>query len=132
MASKKERNHFDLKEIENYCRTKTFPKRLAGKEEKANFRQTAKRFSIKNGQLYYKDSILVIADKDRQVGIIYGLGHGSGDTSYSKAMSSHLGKSPNIRKKLLHVSFGMGFTTRLQTAYKNVINVKDEKVFHLT
>ena len=82
MASKKERNDFDLKEIENYYRTKTFPKRLAEKEEKANFRQTAKRFSIKNGQLYYKDSILVIADKDRQVDIIYGINHGSGDTSY--------------------------------------------------
>ena len=38
MASKKERNHHDLKEIENYCRIKIFPKKLAGKEEKANFR----------------------------------------------------------------------------------------------
>ena len=98
MASKKERNDFDLKEIENYYRTKTFPKRLAEKEEKANFRQTAKRFSIKNGQLHFKDSILVIADKDRQVGIIYGLGHGSGDTSYSKAMSAHLGRIPTYEK----------------------------------
>ena len=33
MVSKKERNHYDFKEIENYCRT-TFPKRLAGKKEK--------------------------------------------------------------------------------------------------
>ena len=48
MASKKERNHYDLKEIESYCRTNTFPNRLAGKGEKANFRRTAKRFSIKN------------------------------------------------------------------------------------
>ena len=42
MASKKERNHYDLKEIENYCRAKTFPKRLAEKGEKASFRRTAK------------------------------------------------------------------------------------------
>ena len=35
MARKKERKNYDLKEIENYCRTKTFPKRLAGKGEKA-------------------------------------------------------------------------------------------------
>ena len=41
MASKKERKHYDLKEIENYCRTKTFPKRLGVKGEKANFRRTA-------------------------------------------------------------------------------------------
>ena len=33
MVSKKERNHYDLKEIENYCRTKIFPKRLPGKWE---------------------------------------------------------------------------------------------------
>ena len=31
MGSKKERNHDNLKEIENYCRTKIFPKRLAKK-----------------------------------------------------------------------------------------------------
>ena len=33
MESKKERNHYNLKEIENYCRKKTFPKRLAEKWE---------------------------------------------------------------------------------------------------
>ena len=31
MASKKERNHYDSKEIGNYCITKNFFKRLAGK-----------------------------------------------------------------------------------------------------
>ena len=41
MVSKKEINYYDLKEIENYCRT-TLPKRLAGKRDKANFRQTTK------------------------------------------------------------------------------------------
>ena len=42
MASKKERNHYDLKEIEHCCRIKTFPKRPAGKGEKANFRLNRK------------------------------------------------------------------------------------------
>ena len=37
MESKTETNHYDLKEIENYCRTITFPEGLAKKEEKANF-----------------------------------------------------------------------------------------------
>ena len=31
MARKKERNHYDLKETKNYCKTKTFSKRLARK-----------------------------------------------------------------------------------------------------
>ena len=128
MASKKERNHYDLKEIENYCRTKTFPKRLAGKGEKANFRRTAKQCSIKNGQLYYKESRLIIADKDRQVDIIHDIPEGSGDTSHSKAMSAHLGRTIT----LLHVSFGMGFIAMFQTTYRNVIVLKDKLVCHLT
>ena len=63
MVSKKQSNHYDLKEIENYRRTKTIPKGLAVKGKKTNFRQTAKRFSIKNRQLHYKESRIVIADK---------------------------------------------------------------------
>ena len=94
MASKKEGNHYALKEIETYCRTKTFPKRPGGKGSKINFRWTAKRFSIKNGQLYYKESRLVIADKDRQANIIHNIHKRSGDTSHSKAVSAHLGRTP--------------------------------------
>ena len=41
-ASKKERNHYDLKEIENYCVTKTFSKRLAKKNPSL--------YSLINGQ----------------------------------------------------------------------------------
>ena len=97
MASKKERKH-DLKDIKNYCRTKIFPKRMAGKGIKANFRWTAKCFSIKNGQLYYKESRRVIADKDRQVDIIHDIHEGLGDTSHSKAMSAHFGRTPTYEK----------------------------------
>ena len=86
MANKKERNQYDLKEIENYFRTKTFPKRLVGKEEKANLRRTAKQFSIKSGQLYYKENKLFIANKECQFDIIYDIHKGSGDASHSKAM----------------------------------------------
>ena len=51
MASTKERNHYDLKEIENHGRTKMSSKETGWKRRKINFRRTAKRFSIKNGQL---------------------------------------------------------------------------------
>ena len=44
MATK--RNHYDLKEIEEFLRTKTYPKRVPGKGEKYNFRRTSKRFSM--------------------------------------------------------------------------------------
>ena len=92
MASKKERNHYDLKEIENYCRTKTFPKRLAGKGEKQILVKTAEQFSIKSWQLYYKESRLVLAGKDLQVDSIYGINEGLGDTSHSKSVSAHVGR----------------------------------------
>ena len=125
-----ERNHYDLKETEDYCRT-IFPKRLAWKWEMANFRQTAKRFSFKNSQLHYKETRILIADKDRQISIIHDTRKESGDTSHSKAMSVHLGRTPDS-KKLLHVSFDMGFTTMFHTTYKNVIVVKDTVICHLT
>ena len=91
MASKKERKHNNLKGIENYCRTKK-----AGKGEKANFRRTAKPFSIKNGQLCYKESTFVIADS--QFDIIHDIHERSGDTSHSKAMSAHLGRTSTDEK----------------------------------
>ena len=97
MVTKKEKNHYDLKKKKNYCRT-TFPKRLAGNGEKADFRRTAKQFYVKNGQLYYKESRTVIADKDRQVDIIHEIHEGSGDTSHSKTMSAHLGRTPTYEK----------------------------------
>ena len=102
MANKKERNQYDLKEIENYFRTKNFPKRLAGKEEKANLRRTANQFSIKSGLLYYKENRLVIANKECQFDIIYDIHKGSGDTSHSKAMSAHLGRTSKYEKITAH------------------------------
>ena len=86
-----------MKEIENYCRT-TIPKGLAGKGEKATFRQISKWFSIKNGQLYCKESRIFIADKDRQVDIIHDIHAGSGDTTHPKAMSAHFGRTQTYIK----------------------------------
>ena len=48
MVSKKEKNHYDLKETGNHFRTKIFLKRLVGKREKANFRRTAKSIKMDN------------------------------------------------------------------------------------
>ena len=47
MASKKERNHYDLKEKENYCRTKTFSNRLARKGEKQTLEESQSYFPLK-------------------------------------------------------------------------------------
>ena len=49
-------------------------------------------------QLYYKESRLVIADKDGQVDIIHDIREGLGDTSHSKATSALLGRTPTCEK----------------------------------
>ena len=94
-------------------------------DEKKQILDNSKRFSIKSGQLCYKESRLVIANKDCQVDIIYDFHEGSGNTS-----QLILGESQHT-KKLLPVSFGMGFTTMLRTTYKNVIVIKDKVVCHI-
>ena len=76
----------------------TFPKRLAGKGGKANFRRTAKRFSIKNGHLCHRESRLVISDNEYQVYIIHDIHEMSGDTSHSKAMSARLVRTTKYEK----------------------------------
>ena len=96
MVSKKEKNNYDLKEIENYWWMKTFPKWLAGKWEEVNFWGTPRRFFIKDGQLYYKDSR--VADKDRQVDIVHDIHERSGNTSHSETFSVHLGRTPTYEK----------------------------------
>ena len=114
MARKKERNHYDVKEIESYCRTKTFPKRLAGNREKANFRQTAKRFFNKKGNCITKRedlSLQVIIFKLTSFMIST---NGSAILVTQKQCQLILGE-PQHTNNLLHVSFRMEFTTTLRT-----------------
>ena len=76
--------------------------------------ESQKQFSIKNGQLYYKESRLVIASKDRHVGIIHDIQKRQVILVTQKQCQLILGE-PLHTKKLLHVSSGMGFKTTLWT-----------------
>ena len=67
-------------------------------------RGKTKPFCIKNCQLHYKESRLVIADKDRQDDIIHNIQEESGDTSHSKAMSTNLERTPTYEKNASHFS----------------------------
>ena len=74
-ASKKDKNHYDLrKKIEK------FSKEGGWKWGKTNFRRITKQFSIKNAQLYYKESRIVVVDKDCQFDIIHDIHKVSGGT----------------------------------------------------
>ena len=99
MARKKERNHYDLKEIENYCRAKTFPKRLPRKGEQPNFSRPQSDFPLRlDNYIICKESTLAITVKDRQVYLIHDIHEGTIDTSHSKSMSAHLGRTPTYDK----------------------------------
>ena len=131
MARKKDRNHYDLKEIENYCRTKTFPKRLPRKGEqpiladrKAIFHYDwtiilyTKRAHLPLQLRIVKSTSFIISTKEQSILVT------------QKQCQLILGELQHTRKQL-HVSFDLGFKTMLPTTCKNVIVVKDKVVCHL-
>ena len=94
MVSKKERNHYDLKEIENYRITKTIPKRLAGKGGKqildklqSNFPLKMDCYNTKRSELSLQIRIVKSTSSYRH--IIYDIHKGSDDTSHSKAILAY-------------------------------------------
>ena len=123
MSSKKERNHYDLKEID-YCRT-IFPKRLAGKGKKqSDFTLRMDSYITRRAELssqirIAKSTSFMISTKGQAILVT------------QKQCQLILGE-PQHTKKILLVSFHIKFTTMLRTTYKNVIVVKDKIVCHLT
>ena len=109
MGSKKERNHDNLKEIENYCRTKIFPKRLAKKgSRKAIFHE--KWTNI------LQESRLVTADKVYHFDNIHDIHERSIATSHSKALPPHLRRTPTYQKIVARFfRYGI-YKTMLRTA----------------
>ena len=87
------REHISFPDIEGYLRHQNYPCQIPSKGEKVNFRRTCRRFSIQNGQLYYKENRLVITDEDSQRDIIHDVHQGSGENAHAKAMVSHLGRT---------------------------------------
>ena len=115
MASKKERNHYNLKEIQNYCTTKTFPKRLTKEEKKQILDKPQSDFLLKMDNYITKR-----ADLSLQIRIVKSTQFMISTKVQAilvtqKQCQVILGES-QLTKKVLHVSFGMGFTTMLRTA----------------
>ena len=50
----------DLKVVEDFLRRKVYPKNISkDRGKKSNFRRTSGNFSLKNGELFYKDSRMI-------------------------------------------------------------------------
>ena len=60
---KKQRRHFDLKDIEEFLRFKRFPKNEISKGETPNFSRTCERFRTEIGQFLYKKGKVVVLEK---------------------------------------------------------------------
>ena len=93
------RMHFLFEEIEEYLRNKFHPPNIAAKDygSKSNFPRTTRKYSFKDGHLFYKKCI-VIKDRNRQMEIIRDVHSGIGNSEHSKAMASHRGKNSTYEK----------------------------------
>lgn len=96
MASNK---HVDLKKIESFLRSKSYPQEISkDKGKKANFRKSCKNFKIVDGHLSYKEKRRVIFDNDRKKIIIHDIHEGLGDNPKAKALAAHRGRESTYQK----------------------------------
>ena len=62
------KKHVDLKVVEEFLRRKTYPTEISkDRGKKANFRRNCRNFSLKSGELYYKDSRKVIFESKQKM-----------------------------------------------------------------
>ena len=99
--------HMDLKAVEEFLRSKTYPKGiLKDKGKKSNFRKACKNFSIVNGDLMYKEKRCLIYKEKRRVAfeverrttIIHDVPEGIGGNSMAKALAAHHGRESTYQK----------------------------------
>ena len=60
IIEKKERNHFEVEDIETFLRLNEYPNTIKELGVRSNFKQTCKNFSIENGQFLYKRQPFVV------------------------------------------------------------------------
>ena len=84
LIEKKERNHFELKNIENFMRLNEYPKTIKEWGGRSNFKRARKNFSIENGQFLYKRQRVVVTAKQKQLETVKDV-----QAIASKAMASH-------------------------------------------
>ena len=61
IIEKKQRNHFELEDIETFFRLNEYPKMIKEWRARHNFKRACKIFSIENGQILYKRRVVVMA-----------------------------------------------------------------------
>ena len=92
-------NHINFTEILNYLRDGKYPEKFQkDKGKKANFRKGVKNFTLVDGQMFYKNTRLVIISRDEQLSVIKDIHAGLGKYPHSKALASHRGRDATYEK----------------------------------
>ena len=96
------RKHFLFEEIEEYLRNKVYPSNIAAKDycSKSNFRRTTRKYSFKDGHLFYKERIV----RNHQMEIITDVHSGTGNSEHYKEIASHRGKN-STHEKIAQILF---------------------------
>ena len=61
IKEKKQRNHFELEDIETFLRLNEYQKMIKEWRARSSFRRACKMFSIENGQILHKRRVVVMA-----------------------------------------------------------------------
>ena len=67
IIEKKERNNFELKDIETFLRLNEYPKTIKKWGARSNFKRACINYSIENGQFLYKRQRFVPIVKQQQL-----------------------------------------------------------------
>ena len=93
------RKHFLFEKIEEYLRNKVYPSNIVAKDygSKSNFRRATRKYSLKDGHLFYKKRI-AIKGRNHQIEIIRDIHSGIENSEHSKAIASHRAKNSTYEK----------------------------------
>ena len=93
------RKHFFFEEIEEYLRNKFCQPNIVAKDygSKSNFRRATRKYSFKEGHLFYKKCI-AIKDRNHQMEITRDVYSGIRNSEHSRAMASHRGQTSMYKK----------------------------------
>ena len=82
---------------------------------------------MEDGQLFYKKKRVDLLFWTRIDNEIHNIHEGSGDSSYSKAMSAHLVRNPTY-EKISARFFGTEYTMTFQITFKSAMDAKKGEV----
>lgn len=95
---KKQRRHFELKDIEKFLHFKRFTTNKISEGKKSNFSRRHESFRIEKRQFLHKKGKVDVKEKEQQTNIIHDIHEDNGESWQSKSVISYLGKTFTYEK----------------------------------